>query len=356
MDRLLIATLVAACVAQEGYSQEAPRGGVRNGGESWGQRWGRAPGGIGTWNGQRYPARDSAGGGYYFRPGRSYVGWDCYPGYDVYAPYVGIYPPAPVIYPVEPDVFQPFSVGDAQLQQLIESERNAGSEPAVTFPVEELPKRFIKPSTPDAQRRSVRLEHDGDLQFQGLQFGAAARKYREAMLAAEDRPAPYFRLALAEAALGDFREAARLYKLGMQLDPGWPEHAPTLDVLFGQQNLLTKVQVKHRVAEWAAQDVHDADRLFLLGVLLHTDGDELRGRHMFETAALLVGDKPYLTAFLDATSGVAQAGEDAEGDAAGNVPPPPPAPDGAGLKPPPATSPRLNGPVEPPVPPAPVDP
>jgi hypothetical protein len=269
---------------------------------------------------------------------------------------VGLYPPAPVVYPVEPDVYQPFSVGDGQLQQLIEAERRAGGEPAVTFPVEELPQRFIKPSTPDAQRRSVRLEHDGDLQFQGLQFGAAARKYREAMLAAEDRPAPYFRLALAEAALGDFREAARLYKLGMQLDPGWPEHAPMLDDLFGQQNLLTKVQVKHRVAEWAAQDVHDADRLFLLGVLLHTDGDELRGRHLFETAALLVGDKPYLTAFLDATREVAQAGGAEERDAGGKVPPPPPAPDGAGLKPPPATGPRLNGPVEPPVPPAPVDP
>jgi tetratricopeptide (TPR) repeat protein len=344
---LLAAWLAASLVPLHDARGEQPGRGTHPGASS-GNRpgrssWATASGGIGSWNGERYQSPGgSNGGGYYFRAGSAwYLPYD---SYGALIDYGALYPAPPVLVPYQPEIYQPFPAGDPQLQQLIDEQRGAVDEPAVTFPVEELPKRFVQPSTPAAKLRSVRLEHEGDLQLQDLQFAVAARRYREALAAAEDRPEPYFRLAFAEAALGDFSEAVRLYKLGLQLDPAWPDHGESLNDLLGQQNLLGKTQVKQRVAEWTSGNVRDPDRLFLLGVLLHKDETADKARILFETAALLSGGKPYLTAFLDAASAPQGAGQKPVPPHAEEAPPPP-APDGAGLAPAPLPTAGLPAPA-----------
>jgi tetratricopeptide (TPR) repeat protein len=346
---------LAACLLLAGEACGQPGGSARRVGDSSTRRphsssWATASGGIGSWTGQPYHLPgDTAGGGYYFRAGSSY-----FLPYDYYGSvvnYGALYGAPLILAPYQPEIYQPFPAGDRQLQQLIDENRGATGEPAVTFPAEELPQRFIKPSTPEARLRSIRAEHEGDLQLKNLQFAVAARRYREALTAAEDRPEPYFRLAFAEAALGDFAEAVRLYKLGLQIDPGWPDHGLSLNELLGQQNLLAKTQVKQRVAEWTSENVRDPDRLFLLGVLLHKDDTADKARILFETAAELAGNKPYLTAFLEAVSAPADAGQAAAVPA--DELPPPPAPDGAGLAPMPAPAPGSTAPAEPFVPPPP---
>jgi tetratricopeptide (TPR) repeat protein len=363
MIRVLAAIGVAVCLATAGEARSqdpAPRGANRHFGDStaigtrW-NSWSTASGGIGSWTGQPYRSPgDMPAGGYYFRAGSSY-----YLPYDYFGAVAdyGVFSGAPLILaPYQPEIYQPLPAGDPQLQQLIQENQGAGVEPAVTFPVEELPQRFIPPSTAAAKVRSIRALHEGDLQVRNLQFAMAARRYREALTAAEDRPEPYFRLAFAEAAIGDFSEAVRLYKLGLQLDPGWPDHGPTLNELMGEGNLLAKTQVKQRVADWTLENARDPDRLFLLGVLLHKDGDADKARLLFETATALVGRKPYLTAFLSSGSvpGVARDGA-VPPKAAGDLPPPP-APDGAGLAPPEVEAPNRALPGEPPIPPPPADP
>ncbi len=357
MIRFLAALGAAVCVAtvSDVRGQDpAPRGAHRHFGDStaigsrW-NSWSTASGGIGSWTGQPYRSPgDTSTGGYYFRAGSA-----CYLPYDYYGAVVdyGMFYGAPLILaPYQPENYQPFPAGDPRLQQLIDENQGATHEPAVTFPSEELPQRFIPPSTAAAKLRSIRSEHEGDLQLGNLQFVMAARRYREALTAAEDRPEPYFRLAFTEAALGDFSEAVRLYKLGLQVDPGWPDHGPTLIELLGQGNLLTKTQIKQRVADWTLENPRDPDRLFLLGVLLHKDDTADKARILFETAAALVGRKPYLTAFLNA--GSAPAGADQAVAVPADKLPPPPAPDGAGLIP----APGLPAPAEPVLPPPPAAP
>lgn len=220
-----------------------------------------------------------AGGGYYYGA----------PGY-----YLDPYGPA-----IErPGVFDPVPADEqAVFDDWVDENRAAWEDPIEQLPIEQRPERFITPSSTAAQVRGIRLQHEGDLLLKNLQYNVAARRYREAIAAAPDRAEPYFRLGVAAAADGDFVEAVRQMKFGLQLDAGWPRTAVRLDELLGNDNLLARTLVKQRVADWTREDIRDPDRLFLLGVLLHLDGDE-RSQVLFESAARLGGMSYPLAAFL----------------------------------------------------------
>jgi tetratricopeptide (TPR) repeat protein len=211
------------------------------------------------------------------------------------------------------------------MQEWLQDGRRQWTSPLETMPVEQLPQRFIKPSTAEAKVRSIRLQHAGDLQFQELDFSAALSDYQDALMTAQDRAEPYFRLALAKAAISNFDDAVLNLKLGLQLDNDWPQTAPPLSDLFGEHNLLPKTQFKHRVLNWVQDDIRDPDRLFLMGVVLHLDSDVERAFEIFEAAARLGGMKQHLHAFLLPADQNAQAV--LVNDGQGPVEPaPPPAP------------------------------
>src|SRR5690606_37816863 len=67
-------------------------------------------------------------------------------------------------------------------------------------------------------------------------------------------------------------------------------------------------QLKKRVADWALADAYDADRLYLLGTLLHLDGDTDRARILIDTAVALVGNERHLAAFRATPSPTGEAG------------------------------------------------
>lgn len=157
----------------------------------------------------------------------------------------------------------------------------------------------IRPSTNEAKFASLGHEHKGDLQMQRLSYTDAVAHYRQAVSAAADRAEPHIKLGIAEAARGEFAEAVRQLKIGLQIDPEWPAQRVRLDDIVGDDQLLGKTLIKQRIADWTRADVRDADRLFLLGVFLYMDNDPERGETVLETAARLVGKQPYLAAFLD---------------------------------------------------------
>jgi hypothetical protein len=161
-----------------------------------------------------------------------------------------------------------------------------------------LPESIVEPSPPEAQRHSVRYQAQGDEQLRQLNYLAAAQRYRKAISAARDRAEPRYRLGVAMAARGEFIEAVKQFKLAVELDSAWVEDPERLEELLGEQNVLEKAAVKARVAEWTHEDVRDADRLFLLGVILYLDGDD-RSRTLLETAMLLEGETEHLVAFLN---------------------------------------------------------
>jgi len=276
------------------YGRSWNGGGYSGGGYSNGSHWR---------GGRHFHA-----GSYYFAPHiypPIYVGGFGYGGYG-YGGYAGF------AYPPTVSLFNPIDTSlpldqQAVMQEWLQDESQQWTSPLESLPVEQLPRRFVKPSTDAQKMRSVRSEHEGDLHLQALNFDAAGHDYQDAMMAAQDRPEPYFRLAIVDIARKDFTEAVRNLKLGLQLDANWPHTGPSLDDLIGEQNRLPKTQLKQYVLDWVQQDIRDPDRLFLLGVLQHMDNDAARAAQLFETAARLGGMKQHLHAFLSDPQGMEQA-------------------------------------------------
>lgn len=262
-------------------------------------------GGVGVGYVNGYPG----GGARHYYAGSAFCGPYLYPpvyygGYDYGYAGSGYASPMPLINSIQPQIPADHQ---AVLQEWMQDNHRQWKSPLETMPVEQLPRRFIKPSTAAAKANSIRLQHAGDLQFEQLDFSNAVSNYQDAVLAAQDRSEPYFRLALAKAAINRFEEAAQNFKLGLQLDGDWPQTGPQLIDLFGEHNLLPITQLKHQVLNWVQEDIRDPDRLFVLGVVLHMDNDAERAAEIFETAARLGGMKQYLHAFLIGPDPGAQA-------------------------------------------------
>ncbi len=185
----------------------------------------------------------------------------------------------------------------AMRSELKKNERR-WNQPIDQLPVIPAAHQFVKPSTPAQQLRSFREQQRGDQDLRKLDYTQAARHYRAAISAAEDRSAPYQRLGLVEAARGNYHEAAKKWIVAVTLDPNWPRTGPTFDSLFDQRYETEIIRIQERVSEWVGQDVRDPMRLFVMGVITHFRGDE-RAAVFLEAAARLGGKKSYLAAFLD---------------------------------------------------------
>jgi len=142
------------------------------------------------------------------------------------------------------------------------------------------------------------MQAAGDRLFAKLDYPGAQKSYATSIQAAPDRPDPYARLAITKAARGDLRGAVAYMKQMVEVDPTYASRADSLDTLFGPQNGVSKLQLKQRVADWTKENIHDTDRIYLLGTILFLDGDD-RFRTLLDTAAKLEGDQPHLRAFLD---------------------------------------------------------
>jgi hypothetical protein len=159
-----------------------------------------------------------------------------------------------------------------------------------------------RPSSPDQKAKSLRAQAQGDVWMKKLRFLNAYERYKVAQSAASDRPEPYFRLGFSLAAVGNFDSAVKYFKQGLDVDPQWPTHADRLDALFGEDNRLSVLTLIERAGGWVREDIRDPDRLFLMGVVLHADGDT-RASEFFEAAYRLGGSGDHLLAFLHPTNG-----------------------------------------------------
>jgi len=258
--------------------------------------------GLSVYSGPAYPGPIIAPPVYvapYGYGGYGYGGYG-YGGYG-YSPY-GYGVTSPYVYPTIPDTIEraPAPSGSFSLPMIDQNQvgRTIGRDPLNIRPNVQTHPKLVKPSTPEAQLRALRLQDIGDQQLRALRYNNAAQAYEKAIEAAGDIPDPYFRLAIAFIGKGRLVEAANTFDEAAELDPQLPWRAPKLDDLFGTENRLAKEQLKESVAQWANQDVRDTKRLFLLGVVMHLDGDP-RSREIFESASKFGGATAGLQAFLN---------------------------------------------------------
>jgi hypothetical protein len=155
----------------------------------------------------------------------------------------------------------------------------------------------LRPSTPEQKAKSIHAQAQGDVWMRRLKFLNAYERYKFAISIANDRPEAYFRTGYALAAVGSFDSAVKYIKQGLDLDPQWPSHGERLEAIFGDDNRLAILTLTERVTGWVREDIRDPDRLFLVGVLLHFNGDS-RASQFFEAAYRLAGSGDHLLAFL----------------------------------------------------------
>jgi tetratricopeptide (TPR) repeat protein len=161
-------------------------------------------------------------------------------------------------------------------------------------------KIFAKPVSADALRRSLRYQAQGDEWFAKQNYLQAYGHYKQAVSAAPTRSEARFRMALALAATRNYSQAVDEIQRAMRINPKWPRDGVPLDELFGADNVLSKNAVLHKMASWVGEDIRDPDRLFLMGVLLHFNGDIDKSRVFMEAAFELAPNRSYAQAFLEA--------------------------------------------------------
>ncbi len=181
---------------------------------------------------------------------------------------------------------------------------NAPLNPGFTLPVNPAPiaSAPARPvaSTPEAKLKSLRAQTDGDMWFKQQEFHKAFSRYKTAVSEASDQGEAHFRLAMAYAALGHFDLASRQLKVGAAFDPKMTSKVQPLSKLYGAGNAIAQDAMMRRATLWVKEDVRDADRLFLLGVLLYMKGDE-RASILLETGLQLDGGD-HLRSFLLASN------------------------------------------------------
>ncbi|MCX7419363.1 MAG: hypothetical protein NT013_07475 [Planctomycetia bacterium] len=307
------------------------------------------------------PAYPMMGVGVVATSGGYYGGYSNF-GYSSYSPYFGptvirqttIVPVSPTVIvtgvapvPIRSTrrVLPPPPPGGANMQDVLQlhAERYEGSpsevDVASTF-------RPVSASSRTGKERSRQFQTEGDRLLHDGQFVKGYLRYLEAQREAEDRSDVYFRQAFALVAMGRYPHAVMKMKRGLQVDPTWPKSAVSLDTVYGIENVVHKTEYLQRVADWADANVRDADRLFLVGVMLYCDEDP-RATEFFRSASKLSdGQGAHLHAFLKSTDRLPQPPREVVVEKRGSLQPPPPPEDdlvGGEIEPRPVTKElRLN--------------
>jgi len=140
------------------------------------------------------------------------------------------------------------------------------------------PKIFETPceaSTPAARLRSLEHQANGDEQLRKQLWAQAYMRYRSAIEAAGDGERRQFRQAFTHTVMQHYAPAIREFKravLGPRPSAEWNQ---ARDAVWPRSEAL-RTSVLHKVADWVKEDPKDADRLFLLGLLLHYEDDRDR--------------------------------------------------------------------------------
>jgi hypothetical protein len=148
----------------------------------------------------------------------------------------------------------------------------------------------------------------GDAQFAKRKYTEALDRYRTASRSAPQLADACFRQGFALAAAGRYDLAATAFKRGLKLDPAWPQSRFNLDRLLADP--AVKTAQFDVMANAVLDKPADPDRLFVLGVHLHFDGQLDRAAILFERAMRAASEENgHIQAFLDQAQPQAAGGK-----------------------------------------------
>jgi hypothetical protein len=174
--------------------------------------------------------------------------------------------------------------------------------PAIAAPAgpaaEALPAPKVRASNAAARERAQHFLSAGDRLFREQKHHEALQRYKNAASAAPDVADAYFRQGFALVATNRFDLAAAAFRRGLTLEPNWAESLFRLDELYGDADLAKQAHID-ALAGAALDAPEDADLMFVLGVVLHFDGQAERARRFFVRSRELAADgAPHLDGFL----------------------------------------------------------
>ncbi len=152
-------------------------------------------------------------------------------------------------------------------------------------------------SSPVAIQLSREQQDAGDEQLRAGHWSQACLNYRNAVDAAEDRAEAHLRLGFAQTALCRFPLAVREFKVALALDPTVASSTERLDSVFGPNTVTARKSIQRQISGWVREDLHNADRLFLLGLWLHCD-DDTRAAEVLEAALRFTDHDRHIVALL----------------------------------------------------------
>jgi hypothetical protein len=117
-------------------------------------------------------------------------------------------------------------------------------------------------SLPD-KIHSLRYQASGDNAFRDLDFASAEIFYRTAVETAPERPAGYLRLAFARIAQGDYDDAARWLKTGLDLPSDRTQSWVPWQQLYGSENGNLTRDHAESLWDWVAERPLSTDRLLV---------------------------------------------------------------------------------------------
>ena len=172
--------------------------------------------------------------------------------------------------------------------------------PEPTLVVRDPLKNPVVPSTPAARMRSLEYQAKGDQRMRQQKWSDARNAYRISVDAAPDRAEAHLRLGLCLVAIQQFEPAIRQFKRALFIDPRSPNMGKLSQTLFGPDSGIVRMSIVSKVSDWVREDYKDSERLFLLGAILHFEGDA-RALEVLDAAKRMKrrGDVSHIAALLD---------------------------------------------------------
>ena len=176
--------------------------------------------------------------------------------------------------------------------------------PAQISPLTKLPGPKIDPaekpvllSSTAARLKSLKLQLAGDQYLRKQMWYHANVNYKQAVAAADDQAEAHLRYGVGLAVMKRFDEALVQFKRAVFIDPQAPNANLSLQSLFGPESHVVRSSLLSAAADWLQADLGNADRIFVMAVLMHYSGDE-RAQELFSAAQSISGGAPHIAAFL----------------------------------------------------------
>lgn len=181
---------------------------------------------------------------------------------------------------------------------------NAPRIPPVPKPdlVPAAPVAALADRRPNPVRESARQVQLARAAFTAGEFGRAAERLTQAILAKPDEPLPYFLLSQVRVARGEYVEAVAAIRDGLQIAPDWPASLYSARSLYGADVDLFESHLKE-LRQAVERNPEDVMLKYLLAYQFWFSGERLTATAFFRQLEPRVKDKAMIEAFLNVAVG-----------------------------------------------------